>query len=103
MCDFQQPASSIRRQTGLSDANSQHFTLPAIKTANKEVAGYIHCTFSKEKKALNISHIKVARRNQLSSQLVESRVMHHDLFNCSLCLLSLEAFGGLGQKVQSYI
>ncbi|CAK9002256.1 unnamed protein product [Durusdinium trenchii] len=46
-------------KTVLSDANSQHFTLPAIKTANKEVAGYIHCTFSKEKKALNISHIKV--------------------------------------------
>ncbi|CAK9057311.1 Ankyrin repeat domain-containing protein 50 [Durusdinium trenchii] len=57
---LQPPNDAVKGiKTVLSDANPHHFTLPAIETANKDVAGYIHCTYAEEKKALNISHIKV--------------------------------------------
>ena len=50
MCDFQPGVAWNRRQTVLSDANPHHFTLPAIETANKDVAGYIHCTYAEDSK-----------------------------------------------------
>eukprot|EP00438_Fugacium_kawagutii_P027117 Skav234323 [mRNA] locus=scaffold3161:33595:34803:+ [translate_table: standard] len=45
--------------TVVSGRNPHHFTLPLVETKSKEIAGYVHATYSPEKNEMSISHIKV--------------------------------------------
>eukprot|EP00438_Fugacium_kawagutii_P031032 Skav235361 [mRNA] locus=scaffold3967:52441:53256:+ [translate_table: standard] len=45
--------------TVVSGKNPHHFTLPLVETKTKNIAGYVHATYSPERNEMSIAHIKV--------------------------------------------
>eukprot|EP00438_Fugacium_kawagutii_P014557 Skav232300 [mRNA] locus=scaffold882:453582:454649:- [translate_table: standard] len=46
-------------ETVVSGRNPEHFTLPLVETKTKNIAGYVHATYTPEKKEMAIAHVKV--------------------------------------------
>eukprot|EP00438_Fugacium_kawagutii_P014559 Skav232302 [mRNA] locus=scaffold882:493062:494126:- [translate_table: standard] len=46
-------------ETVVSGRNPEHFTLPLVETTTKNIAGYVHATYTPEKKEMAIAHVKV--------------------------------------------
>eukprot|EP00438_Fugacium_kawagutii_P014539 Skav232282 [mRNA] locus=scaffold882:286456:287523:- [translate_table: standard] len=46
-------------ETVVSGRNPEHFTLPLVETKTKNIVGYVHATYTPEKKEMSIAHVKV--------------------------------------------
>eukprot|EP00438_Fugacium_kawagutii_P011015 Skav214771 [mRNA] locus=scaffold3923:11631:12896:+ [translate_table: standard] len=81
-------------ETVVSGRNPHHFTLPLVEKESKEIAGYVHATYTPEKKEMGIAHVKVDSKHMgkgLGGLLIDAAENHsHDIgWTCKKTYLSV--------------